>query len=242
MESPQELTAANGAGSTLESLAFFLGPAIGGLLLTVADVPIVFVLQAATFLWSAALVSAIRVPVRAAAVPASVGAAGSEGWDGEPDATQQAEGFWAESAAGLPYHLAPRGPAPRGRHLLRADRRRRCVDRVRCRDRIDITGFGPEGVGYLDSVLGVGALLGGLLAIGRASKFRLASDFGVGVLFWALPLLLVSVWPQAAPAFLAMFVIGAANPVVDVNASTILQRLSPDAVLGRRVRRPRDTG
>jgi hypothetical protein len=30
-----------------------------------------------------------------------------------------------------------------------------------------------------------------------------------------------------------MFVIGAANPIVDVNASTILQRLTPDAVLGR---------
>ncbi len=233
VESPQELTAANGAGSTLESLAFFLGPAIGGLLLTVADVPIVFVLQAATFLWSAALVSAIRVPVRAAAVPASVGAAGSEGWDGEPDATQQAEGFWAESAAGF-------------RTIWRhADLR--LVAGIYCAQTVvagasivfgvaiavDITGFGPEGVGYLDSVLGVGALLGGLLAIGRASKFRLASDFGVGVLFWALPLLLVSVWPQAAPAFLAMFVIGAANPVVDVNASTILQRLSPDAVLGR---------
>ena len=30
-----------------------------------------------------------------------------------------------------------------------------------------------------------------------------------------------------------MFIIGAANPIVDVNASTILQRLTPDAVLGR---------
>jgi MFS family permease len=34
-------------------------------------------------------------------------------------------------------------------------------------------------------------------------------------------------------AFLAMFVLGVANPVADVNASTILQRLVPDAVMGR---------
>jgi MFS family permease len=51
--------------------------------------------------------------------------------------------------------------------------------------------------------------------------------------FWAVPLLLVAVWPTAVAAFVAMAIIGAANPVVDVNASTILQRLTPDAVMAR---------
>ena len=77
------------------------------------------------------------------------------------------------------------------------------------------------------------ASIGGLVAIGRATARRLATDFGVGVIFWALPLLLAAVWPQTAPAFVAMAIIGFANPIVDVNASTILQRLTPDAVLGR---------
>ena len=98
---------------------------------------------------------------------------------------------------------------------------------------LDLTDLGPAGLGYLDSTLGVGALFGGLLTVALASRHRLASDFGWGVFFWAVPLLLVAVWPVAAAAFVAMAVIGAANPVVDVNASTILQRLTPDAVLGR---------
>jgi hypothetical protein len=98
---------------------------------------------------------------------------------------------------------------------------------------VQMTSFGANGVGYLDSAFGVGAILGGLVAIGRSTARRLATDFGVGVVFWALPLLLAAVWPQTAPAFVAMAIIGFANPIVDVNASTILQRLTPDAVLGR---------
>ena len=96
----------------------------------------------------------------------------------------------------------------------------------------------PSGLGWLDSTLGVGAIFGGFLAIGLAARHRLASDFGWGVVFWALPLLLISVWPTAVAAFIAMAIIGAANPVVDINAYTILQRLTPDAVLGTRVRGP----
>lgn len=226
-ESPKELTSANGTASTLESLAFFVGPAIGGLLLTVADVPAVFALQAATFLWSALLVSSIRVPHPADAEPEGA----SEGVGAE--AEEATSGFLAESVAGF-------------RTIWNVPDLR-MVSGIYCAQTVvagasavfgvaiavQLTNFGPKGVGYLDAMLGVGAVVGGLVAIGRAGKFRLASDFGWGVIFWALPLLLISAWPTAAAAFLAMLVIGAANPVVDVNASTILQRLAPDEVLGR---------
>ncbi len=60
-----------------------------------------------------------------------------------------------------------------------------------------------------------------------------ATDFGIGVIFWALPLLLAAIWPQMWAAFLAVFILGMANPVVDVNASTILQRKTADDVMGR---------
>src|SRR5262245_24051075 len=49
-----ELTAANVASSTIESVGFFAGPALGGLLLAVANVQTVYVVNAVTFLWSAA--------------------------------------------------------------------------------------------------------------------------------------------------------------------------------------------
>ena len=59
---PAELTAANVASSTIESVGFFAGPAVAGVLLAVADVPVVFGFNALTFLWSAGLVALIRKP------------------------------------------------------------------------------------------------------------------------------------------------------------------------------------
>jgi len=90
VDEPKELTAANGTASTLESLAFFVGPAIGGLLLTVADIPLVFVLNGLTFLWSAALVLGVHPhkPLTTDEPAASV--------DQEPT-----ENFWQESIAGF---------------------------------------------------------------------------------------------------------------------------------------------
>ncbi len=55
----------------------------------------------------------------------------------------------------------------------------------------------------------------------------------LGVVLWSLPLLLVTVWPSPVAAFAAMAVLGFANPLVDVNLFTIVQRLTPDEVLGR---------
>jgi MFS family permease len=230
VDSPDELTAANGVASTLESLAFFLGPAIGGLLLAVADVSVVFVLNAVTFLWSAVLVAGLRVPDRGTEpAPDPVGAP-----DEDPvDVEEMAVGFLRESLAGF-------GVIWRNRDL-------RLVAGLYCAQTVvagaslvftvtiafEMTDLGAAGVGYLDATLGVGAIIGGLAAVALASRRRLASDFGWGVVFWALPLLLVSVWPEAAGAFVAMAIIGVANPIVDVNAMTILQRIAPDAVLGR---------
>ena len=60
VDEPDELTAANGVASTIESLAFFVGPALAGLLLGVADVATVILLNAVTFVWSAVLVAGVH--------------------------------------------------------------------------------------------------------------------------------------------------------------------------------------
>jgi len=221
---PEELTASNGTLSTLESLAFFAGPAIGGVLLTVTDVPVVVVFNGLTFLWSAALVSRIHLP--------GDSTDRTEAESEDTDVTESV-GFLAESTAG--FREIWQHPDLRLVSLVY------CAQTVvagasmvfTIAIAVEATSFGADGVGYLNSMLGVGAIVGGFIAIARASSQRLATDFGVGVLLWAMPLLLIAVWPQAWAAFLAMLVIGVANPVVDVNASTILQRLAPDEVLGR---------
>jgi MFS family permease len=233
---PEELTAANGTASTIESLAFFVGPAIGGLLVVWFGVPVVVVLNAATFVWSAALVSRIRVPSES---PAETAEAAREGSEASPAgdlpeaAEEESEGFFTESMAGF--------------RTIWADRDMRMISGVYAAQTVvagaslvfgvemavQMTDFGTPGIGYLDAMMGVGALIGGLVAIGRASSGRLATDFGIGVVFWALPLLLTAIWPEMWAAFLAMFIIGVANPIVDVNATTILQRSASDEVMGR---------
>ena len=60
VRSPSELTAANVASSTLESVGTFLGPALGGLLLAVSSPEVVFAANGASFLWSAFLVLGLR--------------------------------------------------------------------------------------------------------------------------------------------------------------------------------------
>ncbi|QNN52673.1 MFS transporter [Nocardioides mesophilus] len=220
---PEELTASNGTASTLESLAFFVGPALGALLLGVADVPVVFLVNAGTFLWSALFVVGVRVP--AAAAPRAKADADDE------DTPKQS--FLTETLAGFRTILADRD-------LLVVTTQVSAQTVVAGASAVftivmavDILGSGPRGVGYLDSVLGVGAIVGGFLAIARATRLKLAQDMTAGVVLWALPLLLVSVWPHPVAAFVAVALLGLGNPLVDVNMDTIFQRIAPDEVLGR---------
>lgn len=249
VNTPEELTAANGTASTIESLAFFVGPAIGAILVSAIGVPVVVVFNALTFLWSALLVSRINAPSDGPAeatepadslVGASAGtgpgdtARDTAGTDATADQIEEKEqGFFMESMEG--FKAIWRDPDLRlvsgvysAQTIVAGASAVFGIEMA-----VQMTDFGSAGVGYLDSVMGIGALLGGLVAVGRSSTGKLGTDFGIGVIFWALPLLLTAIWPQMWAAFLAMFIIGIANPVVDVNASTILQRKTDDAVMGR---------
>ena len=216
-KTPHELTAANAVGSTIESLTFFVGPAIAGLLLGVADASAIFLLDALTFVWSAALLS--RLP-----------AGGAKSAEKRP----------AERA-----HVLTEATA--GFRVIAQDRSLLLIAVLYCVQTIvagasvvfavliavDVVRIGPQGVGFLDAVLGAGAIVGGLVALSRAGHGSVARDFGVGVIGWALPLLLIAIWPSPVFAFVAFAVIGLANPLVDVNAMTLLQRIAPESVLGR---------
>jgi MFS family permease len=217
-DTPDELTAANGAQSTIESLACFVGPALGALLLTVSSVEVVFLVEAATFLWSMSLV--VRVTPRDR-VPAE-----------ETDHDDEGVGFFREAMAGFPAIASDRG-------LLLATVATSLQTIVSGASAVFVVVLaddllrGPTDVGYLDAVLGVGAILGGALAIGRSTRHRLAVDMTIGVVLWSAPLALITVWPHPVAAFAAMALLGLGNPLVDVNLDTIIQRLTPDAMLGR---------
>ena len=218
-----ELTAANVASSTIESVGFFAGPALGGLLLAVADIPVVYLFNAATFIWSAALVFRIR--------PVVEPTPDQDALDETEDAPSV--GFLRESAAGFATIL--RSPDLRALVGLYSAQ---CVVAGASAVFIvavalDMLDLGKAGVGYLDATLGIGGLVGGFVALMLAQRGRLAFDFALGVFLWAGPLLLIAAWPTLPSAIIALILIGIANSLVDINVYTILQRVVPDEVMGR---------
>jgi MFS family permease len=226
---PEELTASNGTASTLESLSFFLGPSLGALLLVVADVETVFLVNMATFLLSMLLVTRVQVPAAAARSPEPA----AEETPEEPAETEEKERFLTEVSAGF-------RTIGRDRDLLVVTAEVAAQTIVAGASAVftiviavHILGTGPQGVGYLDSMLGIGAIVGGFTAIARASRRKLAQDMTYGVMLWSLPLLLVTIWPHPAAAFAAVILLGFGNPLVDVNMETIIQRITPDEVMGR---------
>ncbi|MGH3471790.1 MAG: MFS transporter [Nocardioidaceae bacterium] len=222
-DTAEELTASNGASSTFESLAFFAGPAIGAFLLTIANVPTVFLVNAGTFLWSGVLVAAIRV------VKPSERARRTE-VDSEGSART---GLLKEITAGFGAFAGDRNAVMVGVLV--------CVQTIIAGAMavfaivlaVEVLHSGSKGVGYIDSVFGVGAIVGGFVAIGRARKRRLATDLSSGVLLWSIPIVALWVWPSVPMVFAVALVMGFGNPLVDVNFATILQRITPDELLGR---------
>ena len=218
--SPGELAAANVASSTVESVGFFAGPALAGLLLAVASISTVYVFNAATFVWSAFLVLGIKT-----AVPTETKTA-------EPQAAPR-ESFFTEASAGYREIFASRD--------LRVLIGLYCAQTVvagaslvfTVSIALDLLDVGRSGLGYLNATLGIGGLIGGFVALVLAQRGHLARDFGIGVIFWSAPLLIVAVWPTVGAAVAVMVLLGLANSVVDVNAYTILQRVAPKESMAR---------
>ena len=246
--SPEELTASNGTSATLESIAFGVGPAIASAMLFIASVPAVFLFNAASFVWSILMVSAIRVPGKEVNPSASGPATDVEEGHGKHMAEvsegerepEEEKGAEKEEESYLTELLAGFRAIWRDKDLLLSVIQG-CAQTVIAGAEgvlavvmaVDILHTGPKGVGWLGSVFGIGAIAGGIYALSRASKHKLGQDLIAGVMLWSFPLLLVVVWPSPVTAFLAVALLGFGNPLVDVNTYTIVQRITPDAVLGR---------
>jgi hypothetical protein len=97
----------------------------------------------------------------------------------------------------------------------------------------DLLGTGEGGIGYLNAAIGAGALVGGFIALGLATRNRLASDFGAGVALCGLPLVLIGASSSTLITLGALAIVGVGVSLVDISAITIMQRTVPDAVLGR---------
>jgi MFS family permease len=216
--SPAELTAANVASSTVESVGTFLGPALGGLLLAVSDPAVVFAVNGVTFLWSAILVLGLRDREAAR----------------EPRARSDGA---AEPSRGMLAGITAIAREPNLRTLVGLYAAQTLVAGA-LNVLVVVTAFelldlDAAGVGLLYAAVGVGGLIGGFVALVLSTRGRLARDFAIGLALFGLPLAVVGGLPFSVIAVAALGVLGIGNSIVDVNALTIMQRAVPDAVLGR---------
>jgi MFS family permease len=211
---PEELTAANATSATLESVGFFLGPALGGVLLAVTSVGAVFAATAGLFLWSALVLSRIAT-------------------DSRGDPATEVESIGREALAGFRAIFGERRlrlvVGLYGAQTLIAGVMRVLVVVTA----LQILDLGPSGVGFLNSADGVGALAGVLVLLGVITTGRLSGVFGLGILMWGAPLIVLGVWPSVPLALLCFGVIGVGNVLVDVAGLTLLQRTAPDKVRAR---------
>jgi MFS family permease len=212
---PEELSAANVVASSIESVGIFAGPALGGVLLAVSSPATVFVINAALVVASALFVIRIR------------------GGDETPVPRRAEESVSAELLAGIRTIVAE----PRLRLLVGLFSAQTFVDGLlgvlTVLVALKLLGAGTAAVGYLNAAVGVGGVLGALVAAGLVGRGKLAGDFGMGVALFGLPIALLAAWSSTPVALVLMGLIGVGNTLVDVSGMTLLQRSAPDDVLAR---------
>jgi MFS family permease len=206
------LAAANSAQSAVENLAIIVGPAFAGLLLLIAPPALLFAVNAATFAFSAVVVSRMRARNH----PSDITEGGTVG-----PLQQMTAGI-------LAFVESPTATLLAGFSIL--------ASFVYGTDTVlfvvvskDQLGTGSSGYGYLLAALGVGGILIAGFMNRVASARRLGAIIVIGMAVFCLPTALLSVVHSPWIAFLLEVVRGAGTIVVDVLAITALQRLvSPD--------------
>lgn len=227
----RELGPANSAWSTLDNLAFVIGPAIGGLLIAASGLALAFLLNAVSFAFVAVVLWRLP-PERGRATadaPAEVA---------EPGRT---------TVAGRAPDAAPRAIEPGAateRPPLRPLVGLALVDTV--------TGFvfGGLGVltvvlavdqlnaseaatGYLNAAVGVGGIVGALGAGAFVVRPALRGPLVLGSLALAAGVALLGLVSSLGPALVAMAVASAGSLLSEVVSTTIFQRTVHDAIRGR---------
>jgi predicted MFS family arabinose efflux permease len=214
---PEELTAANVSTATIESVGSFIGPALGGLALAAWGVGPTLLLTVGTYIWSALMVVRVH-PDRSAVVPREETVPGSA---------------VAEAFAGFRAVLADRNlrviMGLFGAQTVVAG----AMGVLVVVTALQLLDLGTAGVGWLYAATGVGGIIGAGVTMVLVGRRRLAGDFGIGLLLWGIPFLIMGIWPNAVVALLMLGVLGIGNTLVDVSGLTLLQRNAPEAVRSR---------
>ena len=212
-KTPEELTASNLALNVISSVGMFAGPAIGGLILAFSGPWLVFLIGGSGYLWSGLCVLGLSRD--------------------EVPPPEEPKPIVAELVAGF--------------GAIASDRRLQVVigligmqmfaigglEVVLVVDAIRVLHAGNSGVGWLNTALGTGGLLGGFVGIALTARKRLAGDFSLGFLLFGGALAVLGLFTNFTVALLLFVAMGIGGTLIDVAGMTLLQRAAPADVVGR---------
>jgi MFS family permease len=213
---PEELAATNVAGSIVEGVSVFVGPALAGVLLAKTSPGVVFLVTAQLSLAGAVALSFIRVYTRL-----------------EPRAAPGVSTLAREVAGGVKDVARQRDLRLLFGLFFGQTFTRGALNVLVVVAAIRLLHMGDPGVGYLNSAFGVGNLIGAFASFTLVGRRRLAGPAGVGLILWAAPLALVALVPHPIAALVLLAIPGFGNGVLDVAGLTLIQRITPARSHGR---------
>jgi MFS family permease len=213
VDSPDELTAANVVGNTISSVGMFAGPALGGVLLALSGPAAVFALTGALTVWSIAFV--LPLP-----------------HDQPPEPAERPH-FLTELTAG--FRTMIHRPALRVVMGLTAAQAfvDGALEVLLVVLAITLLHGGNASLGWLNTAIGIGTILGAFIVAIVATRRRLAGGFAIGLVLSSVPLALCAAVSSLAPALILVGILGAGSIFCQVNGVTLLQRSTENEVMGR---------
>jgi MFS family permease len=213
-----ELGPANSAWSSLDNLAFFIGPAFAAVLLSIGNLTLAFLLNALTFAIVALVL--LRLPSNRAK---------------QPETTDSADGTAAAAKASLRETIRPIARPLLGIGVLNV------ADGfifgglgvITVVLAVDVFKVGESGTGLLNSAIGVGGIVGAVVAGAVVLRRRLAPPLLAGALGLAVGIALLGQVSVFTLALAAMALASAGTLLLEIVATTLLQRIVPDSVRGR---------
>ena len=213
----KNLAPANALITTVDSLSLAVGPALGGLLLTVAASPVVaFIVNAATFAVSALLLARVSIPARVEKEGAR---------EGVPLHRQLAEGVGAITSSTSIMLLIALILAATFIYGLEGVLYPLVSE--------NLLGTGAEGVGFMFAALGVGGMLAAGLANRAVDSPRPAFILTAGSLVSAAPFVVLPFTASPIVAYVLVAIEGGSFIFIDVFATTLMQRAVPASVMAR---------
>jgi Na+/melibiose symporter-like transporter len=218
-----DLLTANALNGQARDVARLVGSSAGGVLAAWGGLPAIALFDAATFVVSALLVAAARVP------------AGADGDAADPVAA--AAKVFAEWRAGLRAIAASRGLRTVLAAVMVVSVGEGIMGTLMAPWVRDVVHGDGRAYGVIMGVQAVGGVAGGLVAasIGARASARAMCGWGA-VVFGLLDTVLFTypvLWPRVGPAIVLMVLIGVPAAVAVAGRTTIMQTLAADRFRGR---------